>query len=154
MCADQVNRWLLLAATLALTIGGLVYLWDRAPGSTLLLPAYVGRAVGAPSIFGRLGRSLPSFTHSFAFALLSTLILGRSRRALVLGCGAWWAIDSLFEIGQQASVRTHLVPWLPAPLGHYFAHGTFDYLDLLAIALGAIAAALLFCFILLRESSR
>ena len=154
MCADQFDRWVLLTASLALAIGGLVYLWDRAPGSTLLLPAYVGRAVGAPSVFGWLGGSLPSFTHSFAFALLSTLILGRSRRALVLGCGAWWAIDSLFEIGQQATVRTHLVPWLPAPLGDYFAHGTFDYLDLLPITLGAVAAASLFCFILLRESSR
>jgi hypothetical protein len=126
-----------------------VYLFDRLPGSAYFLPAPWSLFAGGPFTFGGLGGWLPGFAHVYAFGLLTAMLLGTTRRAAVSGCALWWLIDSLFEIGQHPSLSPYLVAATPAwfggipfleNTGAYFAHGTFDYVDLAAIALGALAA--------------
>ena len=61
----------------------------------------------------------------------------------------WWVLDSLVELGQHAAISPVITGVLPAwfegvpfleNTGPYFTHGTFDPLDLAAIAVGAVAA--------------
>lgn len=140
---------LVLLAALALSLGLLVYVLDRAPGSAYLLPRMLQFGGATWTIFGAIGGCLPSFFHTFAFSLLTSLALGSTRRALYFGCGSWWVIGTLFEIGQHPAIRGPLTATFPDWFNHwplfdhlagYFLHGTFDPFDLLATAVGAIAA--------------
>jgi len=91
---------MLVAALLALTTGIAVYVVDRAAGSAYFPPP--GLAVsGTQPCFGPLGGWLPGFAYVYVLSLLTALILGVSRRALLASCFIWWAIDTLFEIGQH-----------------------------------------------------
>lgn len=148
-------------ALLALVIGLLVYLLDRPAGSAYLLPAAGTYSMASSKIFGAVGNVLPSFVHTFAFGLLTALALGRSRRALVLGCGTWWTIGTLFEIGQHPALSGRLAASLPHwfgdwPLldhmGTYFLRGTFDPADLASTAMGALMAVIFYNFFLSREN--
>jgi hypothetical protein len=142
------KRQVLVAALLALSLGLAVYVLDRTPGSAYFLPPVLSLA-GTHLWFGALGAQLPEFAHVYASSLLTALLLGSSRRALLASCLTWWAIDSLFEIGQHPLISPHFVAVVPnwfagIPLlentAPYFVHGTFDPWDLGAIALGAVAA--------------
>jgi len=157
----RAGRWRArVAAALALTVGLAVYVLDRAPGSAYFLPQGLSLSGGQPW-FGAFGGWLPEFAHVFAFSLLTALILGASRRALLASCLSWWAIDSLFEIGQHPALASTISDALPkwfarVPFldhaGGYFIHGTFDARDLFAIAAGAVAAALTLMLLLRKES--
>lgn len=136
------GQWLAVAvASLVFGLGGVVYFWDRAAGTTLLLPVTFGHRVGEAMVFGALGGALPSFAHAFAFSLLTAVLLGHNRRARWLGCGGWWLVDVLFELGQHAALKERLATLLPGVIGNYLARGTFDLFDLLAMTLGVITAA-------------
>jgi hypothetical protein len=136
-------------ASAALALGLLVYALDRPPGSAYFLPADWSLAANHSRWFGRLGGYVPEFAHVYAFSLLTVIVLGAWRKLALPSCAAWWAIDSLFEIGQHAAISPHIAAAVPrwfdgipflenaAP---YFLRGTFDPWDLVAIAFGALAA--------------
>ena len=155
------KRWALeLAALSLLAIGVLVYVLDRPAESVYLLPAGWSLAKGGESWFGGLGGQLPEFVHVYAFGLLTAAALATSRRLALLCCAAWWLVDSLFEVGQHAAISPAIAAALPAWLegipfventGPYFIHGTFDPLDLAAIAIGAVAAYFTFVFYIREE---
>ncbi len=138
-----------LAALGALVAGVLVYALDRVPESVYFLPASWSLAEAGQLWFGSLGGQLPEFVHVYAFGLMTAAVLASSRRLALLSCAAWWALDSLVELGQHAAISPHIAAAVPAWVagipflentGPYFTHGTFDPLDLAAIAVGAVAA--------------
>ena len=142
------------AGLLVLVLGTLVYVLDR-PSSSAPFFSTVSMAHLLPSLFGRVGDSLPTFAHVFAFALVTTACLGGGRRIARLACLAWFGIDTAFEVGQHSSIADRLVSFIPGwfeqlpILEHadaYFVLGTFDAWDLASIAAGAAAAYLITLF--------
>lgn len=138
---------MLAAASLALALGGLVYLADRKACVAVPICSALG---GVQPLFGAVGGSLPSFVHVFAFSLLTAAALPNRRRPWYSACAAWAVVNALFELGQHESLRGPLVSalhslWGPSsivkPVADYFTLGTFDPMDLLAVGLGAVAAA-------------
>jgi hypothetical protein len=144
------RRWLpVVLALLALTVGVLVYVLDR-PGSTYFLSGLPFRVGGHGSYFGSIGGQIPEFVHVYAFILL-TVAVSSARSSLLRICIFWWALDSLFKLGLHRAVAPHVVQAIPSwfqdvPVlentASYFTRGTFDPLDLVAIALGTVAAYL------------
>ena len=133
-----------------LLLGALVYVLDRSPAQVPLLSAFnlFGQL---PSVFGPIGDSLPTFAHAFAFAVLSAVILGNSRKVAFWTCLGWFGVDAAFEIGQHPHSAEALSQFLPASFEHlpiltqiesYFVLGTFAVWDLISIGLGAISAYL------------
>lgn len=144
---------------LALAFGVLVYLTDRDPSRSLLLPA-VESPFHAP-VFGAIGLWLPSFVHPFAFSLFTAAIAAPTSRPAYWACALWWAIDAVFEAVQAPPLRDALVPLLRAPalpswstdaVASYLRLGTFDVADLAAMTAGAIAAATVLHFSQPRET--
>lgn len=138
------------AALAAFALGTAVYVLDRAPGAITLLPPHWTGVGAAGATFGALGGALPSFAHSFAFALLTALVAGGTGRSRALVCLAWGAIGVAFEAGQHPWLAASLVETLRGPLAawpaagalaRYFAHGTFDVADVVATVAGASLAA-------------
>jgi hypothetical protein len=136
---------------LALAVGVAVYIVARPAGSVAFLPRNLSIPVTLPPSLREITGPLPTLAHSFAFCLFSAAVL-RSRRihASVI-CAAWFGIEAAFEIGQHHRVSAWLVPripawfervWLLANTRPYFAHGTFDWMDLAAAAVGAAIAFL------------
>ena len=83
-----------------LVIGVLVYLLDRKPGSTHFIPDWLTLANNFSPIFGEIGNYLPTFIHTLAFTLLAAIVVAPSSSQVVLICIVWFAVDSLFEVGQ------------------------------------------------------
>lgn len=133
---------------LALAVGLLVYLTERDASRSMLIPA-IGALAGI-HIYGAIGQWLPSFVHPFAFSLFTAAALPTAARYRYLACAVWFGVNVAFELGQhprfsgllaraiQDSFGSTLVP---RALASYFVRGTFDVGDLLAVALGALAAA-------------
>lgn len=140
-----------MVAGVALTLGLLVYLFARPPGSAYLLPAgWNLTGLLAPG-FAAIGNQLPSFVHTLAFSLLTFLCLAPARHAALLGASAWLTINALFEFGQMPAaarwIAAHTPEWFASVpvlenIPDYFLAGTFDYLDLAAIGAGAVSAYL------------
>ena len=142
----------ILTGLLALCIGSLVYIVDRPPEQTFLiadcLPGITLHHC-LPNLFGPLGNSLADFSHVFAFTMITAGILSCTGNGAVLVSIFWFCFDSLFEIGQEFSqIATALLPsWIDAvPVLNrapcFFQTGTFDWLDLAAIFMGAVSACL------------
>lgn len=150
----SVNKIQLMIGMAALSVGLMVYLYDRPPDSALMLQVIgITKAFSEVSpLFGPIGDQLPAFIHVFAFALLTAGLLGcRSRGALFI-CLFWLAVNVLFELGQVIEnpiAGNHSgafdTVFGSGVLGNFFRFGTFDPLDLLAMTVGAVAA-----FIILR----
>jgi len=149
-CRAAARAWALAAiGGAALLIGLAVYLSDRVPARVALL---AGLPIeGGRHGFGTAGQWLPSFVHPFAFALFTVAALDRDSRWRYPACAAWGAVDVAAEAGQHPLLSSRLADAIHAHLGHggiadavagYFAHGTFDRLDVAAAMLGAIAAGL------------
>lgn len=154
MTRSLIKPTLISLAILTLAVGIMVYLFDRPPFHAVLIPGKLSFNNG--SLFGALGNCLPSFVHPFAFSLLSAAIRAPSAAPAYGTCAAWWAVNVMFEIGQhrfiQQFVAERLLPtldpgWLLLPVTNYLLLGTFDFGDLLATTLGALAAAGLFFLI-------
>lgn len=111
------NRAHAAPALLALVAGCLVYAWAR-PRSLF--------AIAAPDQFVAWTAALPSLLHTFAFALLCAAFAATPRGALLLATG-WGLLETVAEFAQHESVG--------------LLAGTFDWLDLAAIATGTLAAA-------------
>jgi hypothetical protein len=150
---DPVTSRPALLATIgcvALAVGMLVYVSDR-PSSNLAL---LGPHLPAVSrgLFGAVGLWLPSLVHVFAFSLFSAALLP-SRATLQYGaCGAWFAINLAFEVGQHRAFKPLWGELLRTGAGDgpiaravltYLLRGTFDPSDVLAALFGALAAAAL-----------
>lgn len=142
------NNSLVPIAVGALAVGALVYVLDRPAATVYLLPQSFSFAAGHHIWFGALGGHLPEFVHVYAFILL-TLAVGSWPARVWPICGFWWLVDSLFELGQHPELAPRIAAALPAWFQHipvldhtanYFLHGTFDPLDLVAIALGTLLA--------------
>jgi hypothetical protein len=128
----------------AIALGVAVYLLDRG-GAVAFVPRQWATVVPVRHVFGALGGSLPTFVHTFAFALLFTALLRpRASVAVAAICASWALVEAVFEIGQFRGAAVLLRSWagaasdvapVRAMLG-YFASGTFSPSDLLSIALG------------------
>lgn len=133
----------------------MVYLLDRPSSAVYFVPNWWLVADWTPSVFGVLGQYLPTFSHTFAFILITTAVIGPHHRAGLIACAGWLVVDSLFEIAQRDSIAVNIVQYLPDwffdwPLldgvAGYFLAGQFDPLDLISICLAGVAAYLLFLF--------
>ena len=148
-------------ATLALAAGCLVYLTDRGlvPTASMSLIAALAGSIG----FGALGLWLPSFVHAFSFSLFSAAALPSCARPRYGACLVWAVVNVAFEVGQHPSLSTGLAALVqdrlgtmpPAPmLALYFVHGTFDWSDIAAALLGALAAGAVLRFLSRRQERR
>jgi len=126
-------------AVIVLLLGTAYYWFTRPQGSAAflsLLPAFP-LDQNSSFIVQWLGW-LPTFTHVFAFSLLTYLALGR--RHILFASILWGVINALFELGQALPAR--IIQLLPDlfNLHAYFSNGVFDLLDLVACGIGAWAA--------------
>ena len=123
--------WLAGAGLLA--IGALHYLAARSVPDLAAWPA----SLPAPSPWIHLpafvNGALPSFLHTLAFGFLGAAAQG-GRKALVPAAAVAGAVNLLFELGQHPAMAARL------SLG-YFVNGTFDAMDVLAVACAVVLAA-------------
>ena len=141
-----------------LSLGALVYLFERSPesyGFGFIVRDYLGFIRSHRMLFGVLANNLPSFTHVLAFSLMTAGLLGTRRKGNLLICLLWFLIDTVFEIGQGLKpvslaiipecFKVHTLPMVN--LQEYFGYGTFDIRDIVAGLLGALAAFMVAEFI-------
>lgn len=133
---------------LSLALGVLLYLADRPVERTYFLPDTLTTTSRPAGLFGLFGQWLPGFLHVYTF-ILFTVALAAPRGQRIMGvCTAWFAIDALFECGQHPAIAPKLAALMPGwfqgiPVlentASYFVRGVFDPVDILFIALGAVA---------------
>ncbi len=144
---SQTNKAQIVIGLAVLLLGTMVYVVDRPWEQTIFVPGDLSLFPLTPSVFGVTGHSLPTFAHVFAFSLLTIALVGGAKRAAITVCLGWCLVEAAFELGQHLALAlaTAMPPWFAGlPMlnksASYFLHGTFDPLDILAIALGALAA--------------
>lgn len=134
-------------SVLVLMLGTLVYLFDRPEGSVPLF-AEVSLARRFPIDLGMLSQHFPSFAHTFSFAAMTAMLMGR-KRDMMLVCLTWLGIETVFEVGQLPILAHQFAALFPQEYGslpllshtiRYFANGTFDPGDLLCAGVGALSA--------------
>lgn len=145
-----INRTYVLIGITALLIGTLVYIVDRPPDQTYFIYSSginISLYKTLPNVFGTIGNSLPVFIHVFSFILITAGLFSIQKRGCLIICISWFVVDSAFELGQKYnSWISKITPdWLAmVPFfentEHYFVHGTFDFVDLIAIAIGSLMA--------------
>ena len=150
MKSGNTNRTQILIGAIALFVGSLVYLVDRAPDSTYFVHAISNRMSLhniLPSLFGPIAQNLPSFIHVLSFSLITAGLLSCKKRGCLIVCIAWLFTNSVFELGQNFNgwVLKILpdfssgIPILENVRG-FFLSGAFDVHDLVAMLIGAMAA--------------
>jgi hypothetical protein len=131
-------------------MGVLVYLVDRPPDQTYFVHTYsfdISLHDYLPNLFGPIGNSLPAFIHVFSFILMTAGLLSCRKRGCLIICLSWFFVDCTFEMGQKFKIWSSNrvpdwftgIPFLESSK-NYFLLGTFDFLDMAAIALGALMA--------------
>lgn len=145
---SKAHKIQVLIGLAALVLGTMVYLVDR-PIEQSFIPNAISLVALTPTVFGVLGHSLPTFVHVLAFILLTTAVLAGGKNTALAVCLGWFALEAVFELGQHPAIAQWLVKGIPPGFAHfpilnqtdrYFLNGTFDPMDLLAIALGTFAA--------------
>jgi len=143
------QRYRLAISIGALSVGVLFYALVRQPEHIYFLPHWLPLNNLSVEFFSPLGDHLPTFIHVYAFILLTAVIAAPSATRIIPICLAWFILDSLLECAQLDTIAhwiaLHTPHWfygLPflENTANYFLHGTFDWLDLLSIAAGTIAA--------------
>jgi len=147
---NKANFYFILIGSIALLIGALVYYVDRSPDQTYFVNRYsedLSMYDRIPNLFGIVGESLPDFIHVFSFILLTAGISSCGKKGYRAICLSWLLIDSAFELGQKYLKQPikNLPDWFDGipileAIKSYFILGTFDYIDLLSIVLGTVAA--------------
>lgn len=149
-----------LLAAICLTVGLLVYLLDRPADQTYFVPNGWTLTTGAGQVFGTVGAHLPSFVHVVVFILITSALLVPWRFRIASVCLLWFGIDSLFELGQHDAIAHRIADIVPGwfqgvpfleNTASYFVTGTFDSLDLGAIALGSVTAFLMVRYLQTKE---
>lgn len=140
---------LVIIAALSLLCGLVVYWVARPAGSVYALARLPAFPIGVDSSWRVLADHLPDFIHPYAFILLTVAAMPwSSPRATGMTCIGWTVVDFLFELGQHPGVSAYAaaiprwfdqLPVLESARG-FFVRGRFDWLDLLAIALGSTLA--------------
>lgn len=148
----RVNKIQILIGVIGLLFGALVYLVDRAPDQTYFVhtsPVNISLFDTVPNLFGFIGGSLPECMHVFSFILITAGLIFCNRRGYLIICLSWFVIDSAFELGQKFTAwPSKILPdWFTGipfleNTGNYFSQGTFDFIDLAAIAFGTMIASL------------
>jgi hypothetical protein len=165
--AALINRraefFLFFVALGIFLLGALVYLFDRSAGDIYFIPEWWRFADGTPSLFGKLGGSLPSFAHTYCFILMfSALLTPWSIRPRTV-CIGWCSVEALCELAQTDALASRIEAILPnwfadwpilANVSLYFLNGRFDPADLAAIGLGGAAAWQTLIFFNRRFSNR
>jgi ABC-type xylose transport system permease subunit len=156
----RINSLQILIGVSALLCGSLIYLIDRPPEHTYFVyssPITISLFTTIPHIFGGIGGSLPAFIHVFSFIVITAGLIFCQRKGYLIICLSWFLIDAAFEVGQKFTTWSiSIIPdWFAGiPLlentENYFLKGTFDFLDLAAIAFGTVIA----CFVLLITNKR
>lgn len=150
MKSCSINRTQILIGVIALFVGSLVYLVDRAPENTYFVHS-LGNRISLhntiPSLFGPIGGNLPSLIHVLSFSLITAGLLSCKRRGCLIVCVAWLLIDSVFELGQKFSGWfSKIIPEFSSGIPilenvrSFFLSGAFDGYDLLAMLVGATIA--------------
>jgi hypothetical protein len=147
---SSINRVQILIGLGGLLVGTMVYLIDRPPEATYFLHfsrIKVSLYGILPNVFGVIGNSLPDFLHVFSFILLTAGLLSWGKRGSLFICLGWFSIDFIFELFQKFNTfPLKIIPtWFKGipfleNTENYFTRGTFDLLDLIAIALGTTVA--------------
>jgi len=144
-----INKLQISIGFFTLFAGLLLYLLTRP--SDIYFVSFIKRVDNSPywalPFSDGIGGALPSFLHVFAFSLLlGGLLACRKTGYLMISC-AWLLTNVLFELGQRyPSLASELIPkWFEGifilqNMRNYFLKGTFDFLDLLASSVGAVAA--------------
>jgi len=151
--SSTVNKFQILVGVAVLFVGALVYLIDRPPGQTYFIyKSSINISLHSilPNLFGIIGNSLPAFIHVFSLILMTAGIISCRKSDYLIICVSWFIVDCTFELGQKFSTwSVKLIPdWFTEiPFlensQNCFLQGTFDILDLAAIALGTVAAYLM-----------
>ena len=146
----QINKTQILIGVVVLLLGSFIYLIDRPPEQTYFVytsPVKITLFNTVPNLFGFIGGSLPECIHVFSFILITAGLLFCNRRGYRIICLSWFLLDAAFEVGQHFTAwPSKIIPdWFTGipfleNTESYFLHGTFDFLDLAAIALGSIIA--------------
>jgi hypothetical protein len=134
-----------------LFIGGLEYVWGRAPHSShlgKLVHYWLGQDTCTYSIFGPLGNYLPDFIHPFGCICLTLAALPNAGPVLKRTvCAFWLLFNVAFELGQHyGRVLDEMIHAafpqgiLTTALADFFHCGTFDPGDLIAILMGTVSA--------------
>jgi hypothetical protein len=152
MDARNINRkYLLILAVAALSVGALVYLVDRQSEHIYFIPKVLTLADGLGPLFGRIGNSLPSFLHVYAFILITVVVIGNGPVLTPILCITWFSVENMFEAAQHSGIAyrvlEHVPKWFQGipfleNTSAYFQAGTFDILDVISISLGTFAAYL------------
>jgi len=148
--SQYINKYQIAIGLAVLVMGTLVYLVDRPPEETYFVSESkvdISLHDTLPSLYGRIGASLPTFSHVFAFILITAGLLNCRKRGYLIITLCWFITDSAFEIGQKFSDTA--VKWVPSWFSgipflenteSYFRRGTFDWIDMATIFFGSIAA--------------
>ena len=149
---ERVHIVLIAVGFAFLLVGTLVYLTDRPPESTYFVnrsPVPVHFTNTFPHLFCAIGFYFPSFVHVLSFSLMTAGILACGKTGGLAVCLGWFTIDGLFELGQRygSSAAAYVPGWFKGipfleNTANYFRLGTFDPLDIVAAAAGALAAYL------------
>lgn len=155
-----INGVQILIGLGGLSVGTLVYLIDRPPEATYFIQfssIKISLYGILPNVFGVIGNSLPDFLHVFSFILLTAGLLSLQKRGSLIICLGWFSIDSAFEVFQKFNaLPLKMIPeWFKGipfleNTKTYFTQGTFDVLDLIAIAIGTVVAY----FLLLKTNKK
>jgi len=149
-----INKRQILIGGFVLLLGLILYLTQRPPDQTYFLykfnfPLSLHHVL--PKIFGPVANYLPAFIHVFAFTLITAGLLSCKKKGCLVICFTWFLIDFAFEIGQGFGDRSvAIIPkWFSdIPVLEntraFLLRGTFDFVDLVAMALGALAAYFVF----------
>jgi hypothetical protein len=144
-----VNKAQLVAGTLSLIVGLLVYLVDRPAGGAYFLyrtsAAFSLHNTLPALLFGPFGGNLPTFIHVFSFSLLTAGLLACKKRGCQIVILSWLITECAFELGQKfVRISPDVFNGVPVleNTGSFFVNGTFDSLDLVAATAGAAAAYL------------
>ena len=148
---DRRINWVQISiGVVVLAVGSLIYLIDRPPDQTYFVynsPINISLFDIIPNLFGSIGNSLPAFIHVFSFILITAGLIYCQKRGFLIICLSWFLVDSTFEVGQKFTTwSTSIIPnWFAGiPLlentKNYFLQGTFDFIDLAAIAFGTAMA--------------
>lgn len=146
----QPEWFIVTVGIVALTIGILIYVFDRSATAVYFIPDSSVIAKTTPLLFGPLGNYLPAFLHTLAFALFANAIAGR--RYIGLMCIGWFVAEAFLELAQIDAVAFRIAGLLPnwfnewpilENVSSHFLTGNFDTLDIIFLTLGCMTAYLI-----------